>query len=96
METDCLQTVRAANGSSLRNATSQKVSVGSVLLHIRMGDARIKAVLRVLRDLAVPIVLRKSFIKTSVKEIFPPEHSKVLYNSASVLIVVTVVRTEDS
>lgn len=95
-ETYWLQGIRAVTASSLRSAATQKVGiVRTLFIHVRVGDARIRVVFGVARSLGVPILLRISFIDRFVKGILPPEQKVVLYNSALVLIIVMVTKTED-
>lgn len=83
--------------SPLRSATNRKVNIaGTVLLHIRIEDAIIRVVFGDVRSLAVPILLRTSFNDRFFKGIFPPKHDIVLYNSALVPILATVIKTEEN
>lgn len=91
LETDWLHTIQAPNEKCSRGATTQEVIIaGTVLLHVRMGDARIRLLFGTLSYMAVPILLGMFFIDRLVKRIFQPEHMIVFYNSALVPIIATV------
>lgn len=50
----------------------------------------------VVANLAVPILLVASFIERVFKGIFPPKHRILLYSSAPVPIIASVVRSEEN
>lgn len=96
LETDWLRAIRAVNEPSLRSETNQKDGiVGTVLLHARIRDARVFRVSGVVRKMAIPILLETSFIARFVKEVFLPEHKILLYNSAPIPIIATLIMTEE-
>lgn len=62
LEPDWLRDNRAANKPLLRSGTNQTVDIdGTVLFHLRMGEARIRAVWELERNPAVPILLGTYF-----------------------------------
>lgn len=72
----------------MENATNDKISVVKrISLDIRIGDSRVRVVLGVERDLAVPVFLGTSFIDRFVKGFFSPEPKEVSYISRPVPIL---------
>lgn len=51
-----------------------------------MGDSRVRVVIGTVRDVAVPVILRTSFIDMFVKGVFSPERKIVPCNSKPVPI----------
>lgn len=96
LETDWFQIIRPVSAPSSQCATTQDVSIiGTVLLHVRMGDARFRMVYGAGRDLSVSIFLGISFIDRFFNGIYRPEHKFSLYNYASVPIIAIVIKTEE-
>lgn len=64
---------------------NEKVSVvGTITLHVRIGDSRVKVVYGAVRNLSIPVLLAIPFIDGFVKCIFPPEQKIVIYSSKGV------------
>lgn len=62
------------------SAANHKVSVvGTIILHVTMGDARVTVVFRIARNLAVPVLIQTSFIDSFVKVSFSSEWKIVRY-----------------
>lgn len=57
-----------------------------------MEDARVWVVFGAVRNLAVPVLLRASFIDKSPNGIFPPGHVIMLYHFAPESVIGEVVR----
>lgn len=72
------------------------IVVETILLHVWMGDAYIWKVIGVVRNLVIRLSLEAFVIDTFVKEIFPPEQMRVLYNAALVPIIATLIKTKDN
>lgn len=96
LQTEWLDAIEAIGQPSLQSATNQKfVIVGTILLHALIRDARVRAVFEVVRNFVEPLLPETSFIDKFMKGIFTPDHEIMLYNSAPVPIIPTVVRTEN-
>lgn len=93
-EADRLRSIWAVKWPSLQIEADQKVgTVGTALLHIRMGDAGIGVIFRVVRNLVVIMLRGSAFIARFVKGSFLLEHKNMLYNSARVPTNAPVINT---
>lgn len=73
----------------MQSATTQKVSVvGTILLHVRIGDCRVNVVFGNVRNSLVPVLLEASFSGRFVKGIFPTALKIVLFNYKAVPTIV--------
>lgn len=80
--------IQANNRPALRNAIKQKTSVvGTITLHIRMEEIRVRVVVGDVRNLAVPTLSEFSCIDRFVNSIFPSERTIFSYNSRAVPIL---------
>lgn len=58
--------------------------VGTITHHVKMGEARIRVVFEVVRQLVLPVLDGTSFIDKNVRGIFPEESKIVPHNSEPV------------
>lgn len=72
--------IRVIDKRRLSSAINQKVEDVDTIIHINMGEARVRVTFGIIKNLAVPVLLRTSFIAKFVKGIFPTERKIVPYN----------------
>lgn len=78
LEGERLRAIHANSRSALNVSTNRKVSVvRTIMIHVRMGASTVRVVLGVLHDLAVPGLLRNSFIDRFVKGLSSSERKIV-------------------
>lgn len=89
--------IRTAHAPHLKSSTSEPVCVlGIITLHVRMRDCRVRIDFGVVRNLAVSVLLGKTFIDRFVKSIFPAEMKVAPYNSKPVpILILTMQKTKD-
>lgn len=79
MKSDWLRNILEVRQQPSQRATDQMATIdGTVLLHISVGQARLRMLFRVVRNLTVPILHGKAFIDRLGDGIFPPKHMIVL------------------
>lgn len=79
---DFQQPLRPCNSPKLRSATIQKVEVaGTIVLHVRIGESSIRAMLEILRNSAGPILLGTPLVDKIIKGMFPSERMIVPFSS---------------
>lgn len=63
VELDSMSSICVNEKPLLRSATNQNMEVlGNIVLHVRIGEARIRDVFGIVRKLAVSVLLRTFFI----------------------------------
>lgn len=55
--------------------------VGAIILYLTMGEARVRVVFEIIKNVSVSIVLGTSFIEKFVNRILPSERNMDPYNS---------------
>lgn len=80
--------VKPVADPGLTAAGKQTITVeGVILLHVQLGDLRVRVWFGVVKNLAVSVLLGTSFIDRFVTGIFPPERKVVPQNSEPVDII---------
>lgn len=82
LEVDYLRATRPNNRLSLSRAINYKISVVPIItLQVRMADSTGGGVFRAVRNLAVSVLLRTSFIHRFMRGSFPPDWMIVPFHS---------------
>lgn len=69
----------------MKNTIDQRVSlVGTIWLHVKLGNSRARVVFISVRNLALPVLVETSYIDRFFKGSFPPERKSVPYNAKPV------------
>lgn len=93
-EPEWLLSIRVCQSPRLKSGTNLWFKVtGAIMLHVRMGESRIRVMFEIFRNLAVPVFLGILLIDNSIKIIFSIKRKIVLFNSPPVPIL-TVHETE--
>lgn len=79
LQTEWLKSIQAINKTALNNAINQKVRVVGKIIHVRIGDHRVRVALRAVPILAEPFLSGTSVIDRFVKGIFAPKQKSPLH-----------------
>lgn len=72
VEPNWLPPIHLSESPRLKSTTNQNVDVvGTIVLHMRMGERNVRLTFEIVRNLAVPVRLSTSFIDKFNKRIFP-------------------------
>lgn len=72
VQPDWLPSIRLSDNPRLRSATNENVDVvGTVILHVQIGDIRVRVIFGIVRSFAAPALLRTSLMHKCIKGIFP-------------------------
>lgn len=85
---DRMSSSRLCKNPRLQSVTNQDFEVvGTLMVHILLGEARIRIVFGIIKNLAVSILLETPFIDKLVKRVFHSKRKTVPYNLQLIAIL---------